>query len=99
MLGLAQEEEEELSTRISQELSQTSYACSSLTKLHGGTVNFVFRGILAQPLPIHNGNLTTIAKSVIIKHSEDFLSCNRDFLLEVSRCVIIPSYHLVIRNS
>jgi hypothetical protein len=87
MAPLEQAEKDVLSTQIVQQLSQTPYASSSLSELSGGTTNFVFRGILAQTLPIQDGNVTTSTKSVIIKHSTDFVAINRDFPLDVSRCV------------
>lgn len=87
MAPLEQAELDKLSTRTKQQLSSTSYACTSLTVLSGGTANFVFRGILAEPLLIsRNGTVTTV-KSVIIKHSTGFVAVNRDFPLDVSRCV------------
>ena len=84
MPPLDQAEEDALSTRVLQELSETPYACSSLTQLTGGTANFVYRGTLAQPLPTLNGST---AKSIIVKHSTDFAATNRDFPLDVTRCV------------
>jgi hypothetical protein len=84
---LQQAEKDVLSAQILQKLSQTLYASSSLTELSGGTANFVFRGILAQPLPIQDRSIATSTKSVIIKHSTDFAAINRDSPLDISRCV------------
>ncbi|KAI9924545.1 hypothetical protein ASPWEDRAFT_28307 [Aspergillus wentii DTO 134E9] len=70
-----------ISTEISQEISQTPYACSSLTHLSGGTANFVYRGILTHPL--QDGTTT-----VIIKHGKDYIASNQDFKLPTERCVI-----------
>jgi hypothetical protein len=61
-------------------LFHTIYACSSLTLLSGGTANFLFRGILAQPL--EDGT-----KTIVLKHSEEFVAANRNFELDVTRCV------------
>jgi hypothetical protein len=76
-------------TRILQQLSHTQSAVSSLIELKGVTVNFVFRGKLAQPLPIEGagGSLLDSAESVIIKRCTDCLSTNHNFPLDVSRCV------------
>jgi hypothetical protein len=70
----------DISTLVLQELSQTTYECSSLTPLSGGTANFVYRGILARPL--QDGT-----KTIIIKHGEDYVASNRDFKLSTDRCV------------
>jgi len=93
MAPLDQAEKDQLSAQILQELSQTRYACSSLTPLSGGTANFVFRGILTQPfsLPQEDG-IPTTTESVVVKHTTAFASVNRDFPLHVSRCVKTLSY-------
>ncbi|KAF2789573.1 hypothetical protein K505DRAFT_284130 [Melanomma pulvis-pyrius CBS 109.77] len=83
MLLLEESKKDALATTLSQELSATPFACSSLTHLSGGTTNFVFRGVLAAPIPAQDGNLTS---SVIVKHSTDFVAVNPDFSLDVSRC-------------
>jgi len=72
-----------LLAQISQQLSETEYAVSSLTQLNGGTVNFVFRGILTRSS--HNENRKL--ESVIIKHSRSHLSSNSNFPLDISRSV------------
>jgi len=74
---------EALLTQISQQLSETEYAVSSLTKLTGGTVNFVFRGILTRSSYIEDRKL----ESVIFKHSRSHLSTNNKLLLDISRSV------------
>ncbi|KAF4165552.1 hypothetical protein CNMCM6936_007695 [Aspergillus lentulus] len=71
---------QDISTLVSQELSQTPYECSSLTRLSGGTANFVYRGILARPL--QDGT-----KTIIIKHGEEFVASKRDFKLTTDRCL------------
>ncbi|KAE8351662.1 kinase-like domain-containing protein [Aspergillus coremiiformis] len=68
---------------ILSELSTSPYACSSVEQLTGGTANFVFRGTLLHPLP--DG-----AKTVVIKHTENYVASNRDFKLSAERCVITP---------
>ena len=91
MAPLDQPENDELSSRVSQHLSHTRYACSSLTRLSSGTTNFVFRGILAQPLLRYQDGMTaSAAHTIIVKHSTDYVAVNRDFPLDVSRCVITP---------
>jgi hypothetical protein len=79
-MALQPVEKEQFGIQIAQQLSQTRYACSSLTVLNGGTANFLFRGILAQPL--EDGT-----KTVVLKHAKDFVAANRNFELDVSRCV------------
>ncbi|PWY65296.1 phosphotransferase enzyme family protein [Aspergillus heteromorphus CBS 117.55] len=72
--------DEDFSAAITQELSGTPYACASLTQLSGGTANFVYRAILSHPLP--NG-----IKTVIVKHSEDYVASNQAFKLSAERCL------------
>ncbi|GLA56593.1 hypothetical protein AtubIFM54640_000249 [Aspergillus tubingensis] len=69
---------------VSQELTGTRYASSSLTPLSGGTANFVYRAQLDQPLP--DGT-----KSVIVKHTEAFIALNREFKLPAERCLFEES--------
>lgn len=80
-----------MSTLILKELSKTPYVCSSLTRLTGGTGNFVFRGVLSQPL--QDGT-----KTVIIKHAEDYVASNPDFPLSTTRCVSIKFYFVYLQN-
>ncbi|KAL4907442.1 hypothetical protein BDW74DRAFT_124355 [Aspergillus multicolor] len=65
-------------------LSSGPFACSSLTRLSGGTANFVYRGNLSQPLA--DGT-----KTVIVKHAEDYLASNAEFKLSAKRCLIEES--------
>jgi hypothetical protein len=91
-MALQQAEKEEFGIQVMQELSQTPYACSSLTLMHGGTVNFLFRGVLASPLP--KGT-----KTVVFKHSKEFISANRNLQLDISRCVRFRFCASFIRDS
>jgi hypothetical protein len=79
-MALQQADYDQLCIKIEKELSQTRYSCLSLSPLSGGSANFLFRGTLSQPL--EDGSQT-----VIIKHSKEFVSVNRNFHLDVSRCV------------
>jgi hypothetical protein len=76
-MALNQEEKEQFGISIVHQLSQTPYACPSLEILSGGTANFLFRGVLVQPLP--DGTRT-----IVVKHSRDFVSANRNFKLDIS---------------
>ena len=67
------------------ELAATKYACSSLTRLNGGTANFVYRGILTNPEYIEATK--KVKANVIIKHTTDFVALNREFKLDGERCV------------
>lgn len=75
--------ESEIKDVVAKDLSSTPFACSSFTKLSGGTANFIYRGVLSQPLP--DGTSTIIAK-----HAEDYLASNADFKLSAERCVRFP---------
>ena len=89
MPPLSRADEQAIADRIVKELSQTPYALSSISQLHGGTANFVFRGTLARRLPAED---ESIATTVIIKHSTEFVAINRDFPLDVTRCVIATNF-------
>ncbi|KAJ5149831.1 hypothetical protein N7448_001409 [Penicillium atrosanguineum] len=68
------EDKDEIRDQITQQLSQTPFACSSLTRLSGGTANFVYRGTPSSP------------DSIIIKHTKDYVASNQDFKLDAKRC-------------
>ncbi|GAD96391.1 hypothetical protein SS1G_01113 [Paecilomyces variotii No. 5] len=70
---------DDIAIAISKEISSTPYACSSLSRLTGGTGNFVYRGTLIHPLP--DGTRT-----VVIKHAEDYVASQPDFKLPTTRC-------------
>ncbi|PKY02448.1 hypothetical protein P168DRAFT_255866, partial [Aspergillus campestris IBT 28561] len=72
---------DEISAEILAQFAQTPYACTSLTKLSGGTANFVYRGSLLHPLP--DGTDT-----VVFKHGKDYLASKREFTLSTERCII-----------
>ena len=74
----------EITSPILDELLSTPYACSSLSRLSGGTANFVYRGTLRVPLDDPAG---TSNSTVILKHAEEFLAGFRDFKLTADRCV------------
>lgn len=61
--------------QITQSLLPTSFACSSLTRLSGGTANFVYRG-----------TLSGTTKSIIIKHTKGHSASNPDFKIDSKRC-------------
>ncbi len=107
MQPLEKSEKDELSAHILRELSTTPFACDSLTQLTNGTTNFVFRGTLTQPLPVHLSNslkeetatATETIKTVIIKHSTEFAAVNKAQSIDVSRCVpISPSMQATIKT-
>lgn len=79
-MALSDEEKIRISLKIKNELAETSYACSSLEPLSGGTANFLFRGYLVGLSPSRS-------QTIIVKHTKEFVSVNRDFQLDVSRCV------------
>ncbi|PYH99738.1 hypothetical protein BO71DRAFT_279679, partial [Aspergillus ellipticus CBS 707.79] len=61
-------------------LSETPYACGSLTRLSGGNVNFIYRGTLTKPF--ENG-----CSSVILKHSEERAAHVPDLDIPLIRCI------------
>ncbi|KAJ5385633.1 hypothetical protein N7517_003544 [Penicillium concentricum] len=68
-------ERDQTREKIAQQLSPTPFACSSLTRLSGGTANFVYRGMLA-----------STGQSIIIKHTKDHSASNPDFKIDITRC-------------
>jgi hypothetical protein len=76
--------DQDVKDAVAKELSDSPYPCSTLTQLSGGTANFVYRGVLSEPL--QDGKTT-----VIVKHTEDYVASNRDFKLSAQRCVCFPS--------
>jgi hypothetical protein len=79
--------EDTITSKVTQELEGTEYACTSLIPLTGGTCNFIFRGTLRQPLP--DGT-----REVVIKHGEDYVALHPSFRLTTARCVRISSVNL-----
>ncbi|KAK5999189.1 4-hydroxytryptamine kinase-like protein [Cladobotryum mycophilum] len=67
-----------VATQILYALSSTEYACSSLSRLSGGILNFVYRGTLSRTLP--DG-----ATTVIIKHAEERMPGLEGFSLSTHR--------------
>ncbi|KAH8765989.1 kinase-like domain-containing protein [Diaporthe sp. PMI_573] len=84
-------DEDLMAQTLLKELSQTRYACSDLTKLNGGTANFLYRGRLLKPLDLPDGAAESATETVVVKHSEGFSPGNRDFLLDITRCVFEES--------
>lgn len=89
MAPLNDEEEHTFTQQILDQLAQTPYACSNLTKLSGGTANFLYRGTLLQTL---KGDADTKpAQTVVIKRSTGYVAVNRDFPLDITRCIFEES--------
>lgn len=77
---------ESVTANLQAELSETPFACTSLTPLSGGNANFVFRGRLRNPLsssPPKEGE-----GEILIKHGESFVRQNTSFSLPTSRCEV-----------
>ncbi|TVY41389.1 4-hydroxytryptamine kinase [Lachnellula subtilissima] len=70
---------DEMLDQVQISLSHGPYACASLTKLSGGTANFVYRGTLIKPL--EDGT-----KTIVIKHTEPYVASNPNFKLASTRC-------------
>ncbi|KIA75730.1 hypothetical protein HK57_00465 [Aspergillus ustus] len=73
--------DQDVKDAVAKELAESPYPCSTLTQLSGGTANFVYRGVLAEPL--QDGTTT-----VIVKHAEDYIASNREFKLSAQRCLV-----------
>ncbi|KAH7411542.1 kinase-like domain-containing protein [Phaeosphaeria sp. MPI-PUGE-AT-0046c] len=87
-MALTHAEKTAIGLELKDQLWGTPYACTSLTIVSGGTANFLYRGVLAQTLP--DGERT-----IVVKHAREFVSANRGFALDVSRC----SYEVNMLNA
>ena len=67
----------------------TPFECTNMTQLGGGSVNFIFRGLLKKPLSRACNGEEIVVEHVIIKHATGWLSCNKNFVLEASRWVCV----------
>ncbi|KAK3317742.1 kinase-like domain-containing protein [Cercophora scortea] len=93
MAPLTQTEREELTNQVSDLLAKTDeFACSSLTELTGGSVNFVFRGVLVKPITERNhpaeSCVPSTVSTIIARRSTAFSVLNRGFPIDVSRFVV-----------
>ncbi|PLN84640.1 kinase-like domain-containing protein [Aspergillus taichungensis] len=70
-----------IASEILAQFTNTPYDCTSLSKLSGGTGNFVYRGSLQHPL-------SDGTETVVFKHAKDYLASNREFKLSPERCLI-----------
>jgi len=71
---------DETMLQVRKALEGGPYACTSLVKLSGGTANFVYRGNLV--VPFEDGT-----KTIVIKHTEDYVAQHPAFKLTPERCV------------
>ncbi|OAQ98615.1 hypothetical protein LLEC1_02086 [Akanthomyces lecanii] len=92
MAPMEPQEKKRLIASIVHELSATPYACSELEPLPSGTTNFTYRGHLATALP------RTDEQTVIVKHTTSYAALNKDFPIDVSRC-LFEVYALRALNS
>ncbi|OKL62910.1 hypothetical protein UA08_01198 [Talaromyces atroroseus] len=86
------ETDADIESSVIAQLASTDYVCSTITRLNGGTANFVYRGF-----PNNNdGHLSQkdgqpdskigSKGAIIIKHTKNFVALNRDFKLDAERC-------------
>lgn len=79
-----QEDKDKISAKVLKQLSQTIYACSSLTQLSSRPGNFVYRGTLCQSFTNEDG---AVATSIIVKHFIQDVNSHRDNPRNILRCV------------
>lgn len=88
MPTLSEDEIQQLAAEIQKAIACTDFACSSLTRILGGSASFVFRGNLVSPLSLREGSkLISVMKSVIVKKATEFAAVNNDFSLDSGRSV------------
>ncbi|KAH8130402.1 hypothetical protein FP744_10009295 [Trichoderma asperellum] len=93
-MALSEEDERAFTQRVLDELAHTPYSCSGLTKLSGGTANFLYRGTLLKPL---EGDANEkVAQTLVVKRSTDYVATNRDFPLDITRCIFEESMVLAL---
>lgn len=73
-----------ISGKIIADLSAGKYACSSITRLDGGSANFTYRGLLITPFKDSDGELV---KTVIVKHAEPYIATAQTWALDPIRSV------------
>ncbi|KAI0881882.1 kinase-like domain-containing protein [Annulohypoxylon maeteangense] len=78
---MASTSREEITSSVLETLKGTPYEAYSLEVLSGGTVNFIYRVTLSNPLEDGTQN-------VLVKHSEDYVANSSSFKLTLSRCNI-----------
>ncbi|KAK5990622.1 4-hydroxytryptamine kinase-like protein [Cladobotryum mycophilum] len=83
-MATTERESDPIAALILDRLSGTEYACSSLSRVNGGLMNFIYRGTLSRPLP--NG-----ATTIIAKHAEEYLSGMEGLSLSTYRSVLAPA--------
>lgn len=72
--------EDKFAERIQRELNNTRYACTALESLSRGSSNYMFKGILADPL---DDGTTEVA----VKHTEGYVAASPELFMAPSRCV------------
>ncbi|KAJ4343928.1 hypothetical protein N0V95_006530 [Ascochyta clinopodiicola] len=82
MAPLTADEVLQLSTSIQYSLSHGQYACSSLSRITGGSSSFTFRGQLKTPIRLSDERIVT---TVIVKKATDFAAVNKNFALDSNR--------------
>ncbi|KAK3333874.1 kinase-like domain-containing protein [Cercophora scortea] len=78
-MALPDDNNTQVSQHVQAELDNTRYACSSLEVLTGGTANFIFKGLLTEPLD--DGT-----QEIAIKHGKGFVATQPGFQLTTDRC-------------
>lgn len=78
---------EELLVRLHKLAQMQEYDCFSWTKVRGGTTNLIYRGTLQQPLKKDVGGEGDRPGTIILKHATVHVPGNKDFWLDVNRCV------------
>ena len=84
MAPLTSDKLAQLAAGIQKDLSDTDYACTSLSRIPGGSASFTFRGSLESPIVLPDGRAVATA---IVKKATDFAAINSDFALDSSRSV------------
>lgn len=94
MPSLSEDEAQQLTTETKEAIASTDFACSSLTRIPGGSSSFIFRGDFVSPLSSHIGAiLKSVSRSVVVKKATNFAAVNRKFALESGRSVGMNKTH------
>ncbi|KAF5021662.1 hypothetical protein F66182_6282 [Fusarium sp. NRRL 66182] len=83
--------EEQIRTKVERVLEQTPFSVSTLTKLSGGTANFMYHAALKNPS-------NDYPDGVVIKQGEAYVALNPSFKIATSRCAVEQESLLRLAN-
>ena len=77
--------EADIQSKVKNALNGTPFAVSTLTKLTGGTANFMYHATL-------ENHSKDYPDGVVVKQGEAYVALHPSFKIATSRCVSVPSF-------